>query len=58
MSRKSYFMQACEALPGLKAVSEQFLRQYNSADKPDSCKRNYTIQISKPVLNKNTNNEL
>ena len=50
MSRKSYLMQACEAVPEFKTISEQFLRKYTIAGKSDSCTRNYLMQISKLVL--------
>ena len=50
MSRKSYLEQACEAVPGFRTISEQFLRKYTIAGKSESCTRNYLMQISKMVL--------
>lgn len=50
MSRKSYLVQAGEAVPEFKAISEQFLRKYTIAGKSGSCTRNYLMQISKLVL--------
>lgn len=50
MSRKSYLVQAGEAVPEFKTISEQFLRKYTIAGKSDSCTRNYLMQISKLVL--------
>jgi site-specific recombinase XerD len=50
MSRKSYLVQAGEAVPEFKTISEQFLRKYTIAGKSESCTRNYLMQISKLVL--------
>ncbi len=50
MSRKSYLVQACEAVPEFKDLSEKFLRKYTIAGKSESCTRNYLMQISKMVL--------
>lgn len=50
MSRKSYFEQACEAVPEFKTISEKFLHKYTIAGKSASCTRNYLMQISKMVL--------
>jgi site-specific recombinase XerD len=50
MSRKSYLLQACQAVPEFKTISEKFLRKYTIAGKSESCTRNYLMQISKLVL--------
>lgn len=50
MSRKSYLVQAGEAVPEFKKISEQFLRKYTNAGKSKSCTKNYLMQISKLVL--------
>lgn len=50
MSRKSYLVQAGEAVPEFKELSEKFLRKYTIAGKSSSCIKNYLMQISKMVL--------
>lgn len=50
MSRKTYLVQACDAVPEFKTVSDKFLQKYTIAGKSESCIRNYLMQVSKMVL--------